>query len=75
METIKTISKIGNSFGVIIPTEMLRELNLEGKEQVRLTSLKGMIQIEPLEKRADRVLKAAAKYVQKYHEDFKKLAR
>ncbi len=75
MESLKTISKVGNSYGVIIPFEMLKEIGVKGKNKVRLRSMNGIIQIEPAEGREERVMKAAAKYVKKYHDDLAKLAK
>ena len=67
MTIIKTLNKIGNSYGVILPNEMLKELGVKGKKKVRLVSGNGFIQIEPAEGREEIVMKAAAKYVKKYH--------
>ncbi|MBI2339411.1 MAG: AbrB/MazE/SpoVT family DNA-binding domain-containing protein [Deltaproteobacteria bacterium] len=75
METVKPVSKIGNSYGIIIPSGMLKEMGLKGKNKVRLVSGGGFIQIEPAEGREDKIMKAAAKYVKKYRLDFRKLAR
>lgn len=75
MEIIKTINQIGNSLGVIIPNDMLSSLGLKKKNKVRLCLEKDAILIVPAENREDRVMQAAAKYIKKYHSDFKKLAR
>lgn len=75
METIKPIIRIGNSYGVIIPAGMLKEMGLKGKNKVHLVSGRGFIQIEPTGKREDKIMKAAAEYVKKYRHDFQKLAR
>ena len=75
MEIIKTINKIGNSLGVIIPNEMLSSLGLKKKNKVRLRMDNGEIHIAPSERREERVMQAAAKYVNRYRSDFKKLAR
>lgn len=75
MEVIKTINQIGNSLGIIIPNDMLSSLGLKKKNKVRLCLKKDAILIVPAENREDRVMQAAAKYIKKYHSDFKKLAR
>lgn len=75
MESLKTISKVGNSYGIIIPLAMLKELGVKNKGKVRLKSSNGMIQIEPSEGREAKIMKAAAKYVKKYHEDLTNLAK
>lgn len=75
MEITKTISKIGNSYGIIIPNEMLAELGIKGRKKVKLISGNGRIQIEPPEGREDRLLKTAQKYVSKYYDDLKRLAK
>lgn len=74
MSTIKNLSKIGNSYGVIIPNEMLAELGIKGRKKVRLISGPGFIQIEPSEGRERNLIKTAQKYIKKYYQDFKKLA-
>lgn len=75
MELIKTLSKIGNSYGIIIPNKMLAELGIKGKKKVKLISTKGSISIEPPGGREDLLVKTASKYIKKYYQDFKKLAK
>lgn len=75
MEIIKSISKIGNSLGVILPLEMIEELGISKKSRIRLISENGFITIRPTEGREVKIMRAAAKYLQKYKKDFKKLAR
>lgn len=75
-EKVQKISKIGNSYGILIPIHMLKELGLKGSQKkVKLCSGNGMIQIEPVGQRENRILKAAAKYLKKYRHDFKRLAK
>jgi len=76
MELTKEITKIGNSYGIVIPRMMLEELGLlSKKKKVRLLSQNRQIIIEPAEGREALLTKTANKYLKKYKMDFEKMAR
>jgi len=74
MALIKKITKIGNSYGIIINNELLANMGLGPDSEVRITEGNGYLQIEPSQGRENRIMKAAAKYLDLYNRDFKKLA-
>ncbi len=74
MVVTKKITKIGNSYGVILSSDILEGLGVAPDGELQLTLEHGRLQIESAEARQNKVLKAAAKYINKYRADFKKLA-
>lgn len=74
MTVLKRLTKIGNSYAIIIPYTMLADLGLLKKKKVKITQNDQVIQIESPEGRQDIVMRLASKYLKKYHDDFKKLA-
>ncbi|HBF12572.1 MAG TPA: hypothetical protein DDW49_04155 [Deltaproteobacteria bacterium] len=70
----KNLVKVGNSWGVIIPNEMLQEVGLKQSEKIRVLSRDGKIEIEPIVDKTEKVIQAASKYLKRYRIDFKKMA-
>lgn len=73
MEVIKSISRIGNSLGVIIPDIMLVHMGLKKKKKVRIIMEGTSLRIEPDEGREAHLMGIAAKYIKRYRSDFKKM--
>jgi antitoxin component of MazEF toxin-antitoxin module len=74
MITEKHLTKIGNSLGIIISSDMLQESGIQETDKVQVKVIAGKIEIEPVKKREDIIVTAAAKYLQKYRADFKKMS-
>ena len=51
---ITTIRKVGNSAGVLIPSIMMKELNLSVGAEIDLTSENGVLTIKPKQPRRGR---------------------
>jgi putative addiction module antidote len=60
------IRKIGNSEGVIIPKEILEQLNLKSGDKVRVSGENGKLVIQPSDDRFERQMKAAREIMDKY---------
>ena len=77
MALIKKLTKIGNSYGVILPSEVLKLAGMEFDSELDVTVEKEGVLIRPRkfqDKRDKRVMEAMARFIKKYRHDLKKLA-
>ncbi|MBI2083069.1 MAG: AbrB/MazE/SpoVT family DNA-binding domain-containing protein [Deltaproteobacteria bacterium] len=77
MENSRKLTKIGNSYGLILPKEVLRLSGIDPKAGCRVAVEKERIIIEPAkhEKNTDNeVARAMVRFIKKYRADLAKLA-
>ena len=77
MALIKKLTRIGNSYGVILPTEILKVAGMEPEGEYEIQVKEGEVSIHPHRKEDDldkRVMESMTKFMKKYRADLKKLA-
>ncbi|WP_283679695.1 AbrB/MazE/SpoVT family DNA-binding domain-containing protein [Lentilactobacillus sp. Marseille-Q4993] len=66
MDSIKKVIKIGNSNGVVIPSKVLKELNLSEGDRVSISKNKDGIQIKPTQQLPENFEAMLAESMNKY---------
>ncbi len=77
MALVKKLTKIGNSYGVILPAEILKIAGIEPEDECELEVEKDGVLLRPYRKgrsHDQKVMKAMARFMKKYRDDLKKLA-
>ena len=77
MTLVKKLTKIGNSWGIILPTEILHLSGVEPEGECEIDVGNHEIRLRPHRKMNlidKRVEQAMGRFVKKYHKDLKKLA-
>ena len=70
------VRKVGNSLGVVLPKEVLSRLNLEDGDKVFLTEAPdGSYRITPYDPEFEKQLKIGKKFMAKYRNTLKALAK
>lgn len=76
MQAVKKLSRIGNSYGLIIPKEMLKTARINPRQGCRVSAAKGRLTVVPLREEAgldDEVASAMLRFMRKYRFDLAKL--
>jgi len=77
MALIKKLTKIGNSYGVILPLDLLNVAGLKPEGDCEIQVDKEGVHLKPVpphQAKDQDVIKAMARFVRKYQKDLKKLA-
>lgn len=75
MALVKKLSKIGNSYGVILPSDILEVAGLSKDSNIEISVKARQIIIKPTRLKDHKVLKTFMKVVEDYQETFQKLAK
>jgi putative addiction module antidote len=70
----RKLQKVGNSTGVIVPVEMLREAGLASGDDVMVQSERGRLVITALDPGFDEMVAAADRFVSRHPNALRKLA-
>jgi antitoxin MazE len=71
---IKMLTKIGNSYGIIIERPVLELLQIDPGKAVEVTTVDGALVVRPLPDRKARVRQAAKHMAKVHHKTLKDLA-
>jgi putative addiction module antidote len=71
----KTIQRVGNSSGVVLPPEILKEAGVERGDEIMIRAERGRIVISPRCPIREEVLLAAESVIARYDDVFRKLAQ
>lgn len=71
---LKTIQRVGNSTGIVLPPEVLRAAGLHRGDAVTVRVERGAIVISPVEALRPEVMEAGERVIARYSEVFRKLA-
>ncbi len=77
MTLVKKITKIGNSYGIILPHHVLKLVGLKPGGECLVDADKDKVSIRPsskLNKTDQRVMEAMTKFIKKYRKDLQRLA-
>lgn len=74
MALMKKISKIGNSYGVIIPSDVMALVGLKPDAEVEITVEKGGLLIHPTRQEDQLVMETFRQFADQYDETLRKLA-
>ncbi|MBL7686275.1 MAG: hypothetical protein JNK65_09630 [Deltaproteobacteria bacterium] len=77
MVLVKKFTKIGNSWGVILPSEAFQALDLSPESECEIEIKKNVVQLRPHKKvssKDEKVMKAMARFLKKYRDDLQRLA-
>ena len=77
MPLVKKLTKIGNSWGVILPADVLKVAQMDPTTECEIRVEKEGILLKPhfkKDREDQRVMKAMARFIKKYRNDLKKLA-
>ena len=75
MATVKKLTKIGNSYGVIIPKELLEAVGFNEKTSIRVEIRKNELVFRPINLKDHKVLKTFLSVVDDYDPLLKRLAK
>ncbi len=71
----KTVQRVGNSTGVILPPEILAEAGLERGDEIVIVAERGKVIISPRVPIREEVMAAADAVIARYDDVFRKLAQ
>jgi putative addiction module antidote len=71
----KTVQRVGNSSGVVLPPEILKEAGLERGDKIIVRAERGQIIISPRVPLREEVLTAAETVIARYDDVFRRLAQ
>lgn len=71
----KVVQRVGNSTGVVLPPEILKEAGLERGDEIVIRAERGQIIISPRVPIREEVLRAAEDVMARYDDVFRKLAK
>ena len=74
MTTVKKLTKIGNSYGVIIPKELLEAVGFDEKTSIQVEVQKNKLVFRPVNLKDHKVLKTFLSVVEDYDPLFIRLA-
>jgi putative addiction module antidote len=69
------IRSIGSSYGIILPKEILSQLNLAEGDELFVVAAAGELKLTPYNPDFDKVLDAARDIVKRYRNDLRALAK
>lgn len=75
MALVKKLTKIGNSYGIVIPSEVLSMVDLKPNSKINITVEKGVILIHPVLKEDQMINEAFSKFVVNYTDTLQRLAQ
>ena len=75
MTTVKKLTKIGNSYGVIIPRELLEAVGFDEKTSIRVEVRKNELVFKPVNLKDHKVLKTFLSVVDDFEPLLKRLAK
>lgn len=71
----KTVQRVGNSSGVVLPPEILKEAGIERGDEIIIRAERGQIVISPRVAVREEVMQAAEDVIARYDGVFRKLAK
>ncbi len=71
----KSLQRIGNSTGLVLPSEILQEAGLQRDDEILVHAEKGRITITRLDPDFDRMMEAADRFVSAHPNAIRKLAQ
>jgi antitoxin component of MazEF toxin-antitoxin module len=75
MVLVKKLTKIGNSWGAILPSDILKMAGIKREYEIHLEKRGVLLSPHfPITKKDQKVMETMAKFIKKYHTDLKKLA-
>ncbi len=74
MQTL-TVRKIGNSYGVILPQEVLSQLGVQEGDKLSLTPASGGFEVRPADSDFGRAMKIATEGMERYRNTLRELAK
>ena len=74
MALVKKITKIGNSYGVILPSDVMSLVGLSPDDEVEITVEKGGVLLQHTRKQNHLIMDAFRQFVDEYDDTLKKLA-
>lgn len=74
MALAKKITKIGNSYGLIIPSDIMDLVGITPDSEVEITIDRGALLIHPTNKEDKLITEAFTKFVEQFGETLQKLA-
>lgn len=77
MGFVKKLTKIGNSYGVILPKEILKEVGIDPTKNCKISVQAGHITLAPDESEQnvdEKVVRSMLGFMSRYRSDLKKLA-
>ncbi len=74
MGALKKLTKIGNSYGVILPKELLDQLGIDEKTEMEVELRENELALKPIRMKDYKVMKTFLSVVRDYDKTFKKLA-
>jgi len=75
MATVKKLTKIGNSYGVIIPKGLLQVVGIDEQTSIRVEVRKNELVFRPINLKDHKVLKTFQSVVDDYDAVLKRLAK
>ncbi len=75
MTTVKKLTKIGNSYGIIIPKELLEAVGFDEKTSVRVEVRKNELVFRPVNLKDHKILKTFLSVIDDYDPLLKRLAK
>lgn len=75
MGAIKKLTKIGNSFGIILSSDIMSLANIQPESEVEIEIENGKLIIHPVLQEDQKVKAAFAKFVSNYSDVLQKLAK
>jgi len=75
MTLIKKLSKIGNSYGIILPTELLEVTGLSKDSEIEISVKENKIILTPTNLKDHKVMKTFMTVLRDFDDTFKKLAK
>ncbi|HCU24957.1 MAG TPA: hypothetical protein DF383_08065 [Deltaproteobacteria bacterium] len=75
MVLVKKLSKIGNSYGVILPAEVLEIAGLSKEEEVEISVKENRVILKPTRLKDHQVMKVFMGVLEDYDKTFEKLAK
>ena len=74
MALLKKMTKIGNSYGVILPSDIMELIGLKPDSEIEITVEKGGLLIHPTREEDHLIMEAFSQFVAEYDETLRKLA-
>jgi putative addiction module antidote len=75
MSLVKKITKIGNSYGLILPSEIMALVDINPDDEVEISVAQGGLLIHPTKQEDQEVIKAFNDFINRYDETLSKLAQ
>lgn len=75
MALVKKLTRIGNSWGIILPAELMKVTGIDENSSVELTVKDHTIELSPVSIKDQKVMKTFLGVLQDFDDTFKKLAK